>query len=93
MRTISALAFRRKFGGVLDEVVRKRQPVTITRANRALVVLVPADDYARGGGPAAARESRLRLAAERLAAWREANAERLGRLDTVGLVRRDRNGR
>ena len=94
MRTVSALAFRRKFGSVLDEVAGKRQPITITRANRALVVLVPADVYEEGTGAGApARERRLRLSAERLTEWRRHHAERLRGLDAVQLVREDRNRR
>lgn len=93
MRTLSALAFRRKFGSVLDEVAGKRQPITITRANRALVVLVPADEYQSGAAPGAARESRLRLAADRLTEWRTLHAARLGHLDPVALIRRDRDSR
>ena len=86
MRTISALMFRRKFGSVLDEVAGKRQPITITRANRALVVLVPA-----AGAPE--RERRLRLTAERLTEWRRRHAPRLRRLDPVALVRETRSAR
>ena len=88
MRTLSALMFRRKFYSVLDEVAGKRQPITITRANRALVVLVPVDVYEEGtaaGSPE--RERRLRLTAERLTEWRRRHAARLGRLDPVALVR------
>jgi prevent-host-death family protein len=92
MRSIPALAFRRRFGRVLDEVVEKRQPVTITRANRALVVLVPAEDYGASGA-AAGREARLRLAVERLAEWRKRHAGRLQDLDAVALVRHDRDAR
>lgn len=94
MRTLSALMFRRKFGSVLDEVAAKRQPITITRANRALVVLVPADVYEEGtGAKAPAREHRLRLAAERLAEWRRRYTSRLGRLEPVALVRETRSAR
>lgn len=93
MRTLSALAFRRKFGSVLDEVVKKRHPITVTRANRALVVLVPADDYVGSDASAASRESRLQLAAERLARWRAAHAAQVARLDAVALVRRNRDDR
>ncbi|MEK7668389.1 MAG: type II toxin-antitoxin system Phd/YefM family antitoxin [Gemmatimonadota bacterium] len=94
MRTLSALLFRRKFGSVLDEVAGKRQPITITRANRALVVLVPADVYEEGAGAGApARERRLRLAAERLTEWRRRHASRLGRLEPVALVRETRSAR
>ena len=94
MRTLSALMFRRKFGSVLDEVAAKRQPLTITRANRALVVLVPAAVSEEGtaeGSPA--RERRLRLTAERLTEWRRRHAARLGRLDPVALVRETRSAR
>lgn len=93
MRTLSALTFRRKFGSVLDEVAGKRQPITITRANRALVVLVPADDYEEGVAGTPARERRLRLSAERLTEWRHRHAVRLGRLDPVTLVRETRSAR
>jgi len=94
VRTLSALMFRRKFGSVLDEVVGKRRPITITRANRALVVLVPADAYEEGAGAGApARERRLRLSAERLAEWRRRFATPLGRLDPVALVRETRSSR
>ena len=92
MDEIPALQFRRRFGAVLDEVVRSGRPVTITRANRPLVVLVPAERY--GGAPPArrVREGRLRLAAERVAEWKARHAGRLAALDPVELVRRDRSG-
>lgn len=95
MRTLSALAFRRKFGSVLDDVARQHQPITITRANRALVVLVPAEDYEAGtsAGDAGPRERRLRRAADALAEWRSHHAGRLGGLDAVQLVREDRDRR
>jgi len=86
MRTLFALMFRRRFGSILDEVAAKRQPITITRANRALVVLVPA-----AGSPE--RERRLRLTADRLTEWRRRHAARLGRLDPVALVRETRSAR
>jgi len=93
MRTLSALMFRRKFGSVLDEVADKRQPITITRANRALVVLVPAADYEEGAAGTPERERRLRLTAERLTEWRRRHAARLGRLEPVALVRETRSAR
>ncbi len=97
MNTVPALEFRRRFGEVLDEVVRTRQPITITRANKPLVVLVPADQYAAGAGAGAGtlavRGSRLRLAAERVADWKARHAGRLRSLDPVALVREARKGR
>lgn len=93
MKTVSALTFRRRFGSVLDDVVKRRQPVTVTRANRPLVVLVPAADYEGSAGASAGRAGRLRLAAERLAEWRERHADRLKTIDTVALVRASRASR
>ena len=93
MNEIPALQFRRRFGEVLDEVVRTGRPVTVTRANKPLVVVVPAEGYRAGGGARAVREGRLRLAAERLAEWKARHASRLRSFDPVDLVRRDRSGR
>ena len=91
MKTLNALTVRKRFGSVLDEVVRTREPITITRGNRPLVVLVPAEDYRAGldGG----REIRLRRAAERVAVWRRRHAAHLAKLDPVDLVRRSRASR
>ena len=91
MKTLNALTVRKRFGSVLDEVVRKREPITITRGNQPLVVLVPAEDYR--AGPDGGRDLRLRRAAERVADWRRRHATRLGDLDPVALVRRTRASR
>ena len=93
LRTLSALTFRKKFGSVLDEVAGKGHPITITRANRELVVLIPAADYAAHVAGSPVRERRLRLAAERLTAWRQHHTAQLGRLDPVALVRETRTSR
>ena len=93
MRHLPALTVRRKFGEVLDEVVATREPVTITRANRPLVVLVPADAYATAPTGGAVREHRLRLAATRIAEWKARHAARLRGLDPVALIREAREHR
>ena len=93
MKQIAALEFRRRFGEVLDEVVRRGEPVTVTRANRPLVVLVPADAYEAPGKPLAVREARLRLAAERVSEWKARHRVRLAKLDPVALIRKARSAR
>ncbi|MBI4543002.1 MAG: type II toxin-antitoxin system Phd/YefM family antitoxin [Gemmatimonadetes bacterium] len=93
MKTLPALVFRRQFGQVLDDVARKREPVTITRGNRPLVVLVPAQDYESAAARPAVREGRLRLAATRVAEWKARHAARLRDLDPVALVRASRAAR
>ncbi|MDH3444260.1 MAG: type II toxin-antitoxin system Phd/YefM family antitoxin [Deltaproteobacteria bacterium] len=90
MKTMSALEVRKKFGSVLDMVSKKRIPVTISRANRPLAVLVPAQDYqARNSG----RESRLRLAAEQIVEWKKLHARKLKGIVAVKLLRKSREER
>ena len=89
MKTVSTLTLRKKLGQVLDEVAAG-EPVTVTRANRALAVLVPAAEYAAG---TASRRRRLETAAARVAEWRAAYAAKRGRVDPVALVRKDRESR
>ena len=90
MKTLSALDVRKRFGAVLDLVAEKRVPVTIVRGSRPLVVMLPADEYeARTAG----RASRLRLAVERMDAWKQDQARTLRGLDAVRLVRESRDRR
>jgi prevent-host-death family protein len=89
MKTVSTLTLRRKLGQILDEVAAGER-VTVTRGNRPLVVLVPAGEYAAG---AAGRRRRLETAAARVAEWRAEYAPKLGRVDPVTLVRKDRDSR
>ncbi len=87
MKTMSALEVRKKFGSVLDMVSKKRIPVTISRANKPLAVLVPAQDYkARNTG----RETRLRLASEKILEWKKLHARKLKGVNAVKLLRESR---
>jgi prevent-host-death family protein len=90
MRTVSALEVRKKFGSILDLVAERRVTVAITRGNRRLVVMVPAEEYeARRLG----REARLQLATEKIGAWKRRHARKLRGLDPARLVREIRNAR
>jgi prevent-host-death family protein len=90
MKTMSALEVRKRFGSVLDLVSKKGVPVTISRANKPLAVLVPVRDYqARGSG----RETRLRLAVENIAEWKKRHSRTLKGVDAVRLLRESRETR
>jgi prevent-host-death family protein len=90
MKTMSALEVRKQFGSVLDLVSKKGVAVTISRANKPLAVLVPAQDYqARISG----RETRLRLAVEKIAEWKKRHAQKLKGVDVVKLLRESRQSR
>jgi prevent-host-death family protein len=90
MRTVSALEVRKKFGSILDLVAERRVPVAITRGNRRLVVMVPAEEYeARRLG----REARLRLATEKISSWKRRHARQLRGVNPARLVREIRDAR
>ncbi len=90
MKTMSALEVRKQFGSVLVLVSKKRTFVTIYRANTPLAVLVPAQDYqTRTSG----RETRLRLAVEKITEWTKRHAAKLKGLDAVKLLRQSRESR
>ena len=90
MKTMSALEVRKRFGSVLDLVSKKRVPVTISRANKPLAVLVPAQDYQKRSS---GRETRLRLAVEKIAEWKKRHAQTLKGVDVVKLLRESRENR
>lgn len=90
MKTMTALEVGKQFGSVLDLVNKKRVPVTTCRANKPLAVLVPAEEYdARSSG----RETRLRLAVEKIAEWKKRHSRKLKGIDAVRLLREIRNSR
>jgi len=88
MRNISALTMRKQFGKYLDLVARKKETVVISRANRPMVALIPAErveDYERF----AARRGEREEAVRRMDALRS----RLKPVNIVELVRRSRDSR
>ena len=90
MKTMSALEVRKQFGSVLDLVSKKRVPVAISRANKPLAILVPAQDYQ---AITLGRETRLRLAVEKIAECKKRHAQKLKGVDVVKLLRENRENR
>lgn len=88
VRSINALALRKRLGQILDDVADGGQPLLVTRGNRPLVVLVPASQYEQVAG---ARHQRLTTASRRVAEWRAEYVVHRPDLDPVDLVRRDRD--
>jgi prevent-host-death family protein len=64
MRSINALAVRRRLGEILDDVAEGGDPLLVTRGNRPLGVLVPAAQYEQAAGtrhqPGGMRQAWLR---------------------------------
>ena len=87
MRKIPALTVRKKFGAILDEVARGKEPITITRANQPLVVMEPYATY-QARENQEARRKRLTEAARRMDDWVKRNAKHLKKgPDAVTLIR------
>ena len=92
MIQISALVFRRKFGKILDRVVKKHEDIIISRGNKPLVVITPYDHYA----PLQEQEERRKRLAkvkEDFDQWRKRNAEALKGFDPVAAIRELRDSR
>lgn len=92
MKSFSALTVRKKFGRILDEVVKKKEPVVILRANQPLVVMFPYEEY-KLKFDQQARTERLREVTRQMDEWAKRNAEKLKGLDPALLVREMRNSR
>ncbi len=90
MKSINALTLRKKLGSVLDDVVRSRAPVTISRGNKPLVVIVPHEEYEHST-MSLEREKRLRLVAQRLAEWKKKHTDKLKDMDPVRALREIRD--
>lgn len=93
--TITALEMRKKFGGVLDRVVKKGEHITIMRGHLALAVLIPVKDHQKH----CLDKDRARKIEDVLAdidAWKKSNpskAKRLSRLNAADEVRAMRDSR
>lgn len=93
MKTISALTVRQKFGSILDEVAKHKEPVTITRANRPLVVIEPYETYV-ARKEQTTRRVRLLEVSRRIDEWARRNAKHSkGTTDVVTLLRKGRDTR
>ena len=92
MRRLQALEVRKRFGGVLDDVVRKNDAVVIERAGRPLVVMMPFERYQAEHNRAARRE-RLQQVIEGMNRWSQRNAKVLKGFDPIRAIREIREHR
>lgn len=92
MKHVQALQVRKRFGSILDDVVKQQKPVVVERAGRPLVVLVPFDQY-QAEHDFAARRERLQRVADEMDRWATRNAKTLAGFDPVKAVREGRASR
>ena len=87
------MTVRKRFGAILDEVVKGKEPIAITRANQPLVVMEPYAEY-EARTDQEVRRKRLTEAARRMDEWVAKNAKHMRKgPDAVTLIRRLRDSR
>lgn len=93
MKMVSALVVRKKFGSILDEVSKGKEPIAITRANQPLVVMEPYATYEAKTNQEE-RRKRLTEVARRMDEWVKRNAKYMKKgPDAVTLIRNLRDSR
>ena len=89
MKTLTALDLRKKLGSVLNAVAEKHEPVTITRANKPLAVIMSADEYqdkvVKGD-----RGRKLKELSSRMDAWKTEHRKETAHVDMVKALRETR---
>ena len=86
MKTVTALDLRKKLGSVLNAVAERKEPVTITRANKPLAVIVSADEYEEKVLKSK-RGQKLKDISSRLDAWKNEHRKETARIDVVKAIR------
>lgn len=93
MKMVSALTVRKKFGAILDEVAKGKEPIGVTRANQPMVVMEPYAVY-EARTDQEVRRRRLLEVSRRMDEWTKRNAKYLkGGPDAVALIRKFRDSR
>lgn len=90
--TITAIEMRQKLGEILDRVAQKGDHVTITRANKPLVTLIPANEHQEQ----CLNQRRAKTIEEAMAdveRWQRENNAKLGKTDSAAIVRKMRDSR
>ena len=90
MKTVTALDLRKKLGSVLNAVAEKNEPVTVTRANKPLAVIISADEY-EAKVVKGERGRKLKELSGRMDAWKKEHRKATSRIDTARAVRDTRD--
>ena len=93
MKYLNALTLRRKFGGIIDEVCRTREPLVITRANKPLVVMLSYEEYKELAKRNEDARQKTRRTFQGIKEWASEHEGEIERLNAVGMIREMRQGR
>jgi len=89
LKTLTALDLRKKLGSVLNTVAEKHEPVTITRANKPLAVIMSAEEY-QDKVVKSDRGRKLKELSARMDAWKRSHGKETAHIDVVKAVREAR---
>lgn len=92
MKTMTTLDLRKKLGGVLDDVSKKKEQVIISRANKPLAVIISVDEYEEKVLKKN-REQKLRGISAKMEQWREKHKKKTVHIDVVKAIREIRENR
>ncbi len=91
MKTMTTLDLRKKLGGILNDVSRRKEQVIISRANKPLAVLISMSEY-EDKILKKDRERKLKEILCKMDEWREKHKEST-RVDVVKIIREMRDSR
>ena len=92
MQILTTMDLRKNLGHILDMVAEKNEPVTISRANKPLAVILSITEYEEKVQKKN-RSQRLEALSGHMDAWRERNRKATARVDAVQAVRESRDSR
>jgi len=93
MKSLNALALRRKFGGVIDEVCLNKEPLVITRANKPLVVMLSYDEYKDLTRKNEEARQKITRTVQKIKDWATEHEEEVENLNAVDMIREIRQGK
>lgn len=92
MQIFTTMDLRKNLGRILDIVAGKNETVTISRANKPLVVILSVAEYEEKVQKKN-RTQRLETLAGAMDSWRERHRKTTGKVDAVQAVRKVRDSR
>lgn len=92
MQTLTTMDLRKNLGHILDLVAENNEPVTISRANKPLAVILSIAEYEEKVQKKN-RGQRLETLSGAMDAWRERNRTETERVDVVKVIRESRESR
>ncbi len=90
MQTLTTMDLRKNLGHILDLVAENNEPVTISRANKPLAVILSIAEYEEKVQKKN-RGQRLETLSGAMDAWRERNRTATKRVDVVKAIRESRD--